>query len=217
MNFIIANTFPSYTCLVCGEKMPTVVRREIRGNIETGDYETDIAYFDTSKDNYFVRIDNIKVLEGHFNSIMEKLRVKEKDDALKDIENNASKKEFRAILKNAFYERIDNRIESNIEGFKYFVYGNEKFERLLFEPNFSVTIPCKESILRFAKITEEEKYVVNSGVKKTLRFKASLGLEEFPQAFPFTSEHFSLESLKDLKIKDEINLEFRHFSEFPRK
>lgn len=202
-----------FKCLVCGEKLPTEIKNVRMGNIETGDYYRDVEFYDTSKEAYFVKLVNPEILKSNYESFNDKLLKAKKDELKKEIEKNVSKEEFRRSLENQLFCETDKEFKRRLESFQYFLYGfspsSEKEQS-----SYAVSLPCTNSVLKNTETLEKQKYVVESGNEKILRCKATLNIDKLSSTFPFVSNFFGLDPLE---AKDTLNLEFRHFSEFPLK
>jgi hypothetical protein len=202
----------NFKCLVCGEKLPTKIRTVRMGNIESGDYERDVEFYDTSQEAYFVRADNSEILRSNYESFNDKLLRAKKDELKKEIENNVLKEDFRRLLENKLFEEADEKFKRQLESFQHFLYRfGEKFEKS--QPSYALDLSCSDSVLKNVEGLEKQKYVVESGVEKVLRIKASLDIGKFSKAFPFVSNFFDFNQLGT--SKDNLILEFGRFSEFP--
>jgi hypothetical protein len=206
--------YPDFTCLVCGERIPSIFRKERRrGDHYTGDHEVNIEYYDTSKDNYFVRLDNSEILGNQYKSLKERLLSAEKEKLRKEIEESVSKEEYRNLIKDNLSVNIDKNFKSSIDNFNDFLYWFSKpFEKRLPHPRYAINSQCTNSVLKNLNHLEKQKYVVENGEEKVLGYKAILDSNKFSSSFPFVSNFFCLDSLE---AKDALTLEIRHFSEFP--
>jgi hypothetical protein len=204
----------NFKCIACGEKIPTLIRKERRGNIESGDYEVDIEYYDTSKNGYFVRLDGAEVLNNQYKSLIGKLQAKEKSKAKAEIDKDVSNEEFRKIVEERLFGNIDKDYKSRVDSFDNFIHWFEKpLEDLFSQPRYAMTLPCTISVLKNTEALVKEKYVVDSGNEKVLRCKAALDINKLPKTLPFISNTFGFD-FDSLKTRNLV-FEFGHFSEFP--
>jgi len=207
----------NFKCIACGEKIPTVFKKRMqRGDHYTGHYEISVEYYDTSKDGYFVRLNNSEVLSNQYKSLIERLLTEEKSKAKTEIEKDVSKEEFRRLLEDQFYRDIDKNFKSRVDSFDDFIYWFKKpFEERLPQPRYAITLPCTSSVLKNTEVLVKEKYVVESGTEKVLRCKAALDINKLPKTLPFISNTFGFD-FDSLKTRNLV-FEFGHFSEFPLK
>ena len=208
--------YSDFTCLACGKKIPTVIRTERRGNIECGDYDVKVEYYDTSKNNYFARLDNSEILGNKYKSFTEILIESEKERLRNEINENVSKKEYRKLLENQLFKDVDEKFKSHTNDFNNFLtWLSKPFETgWLPQPSYAIDFNCSKPVLESVNDLKKQKYVVEPGNEKILRCKATLNIDKLSSTFPFVSNFFGLDPLE---AKDTLNLEFRHFSEFPLK
>jgi len=204
--------YPDYTCLVCGEEMPKVTGT-IPKRGEYFDYEQYTEFYDTSKDCYFVRFDELENLKERYRTNVEKLYQIEKDRVKRNLDQ-VSNEEFRKILENQMPRKIDDDFRTSLDAFNDFVYFfREKFQVGIPQSRYSISSSCMKSVLKNAKRLGKAKYVIESGNEKILRLLAKLDENKFTRAFPFVSKNFGLGFLDS--SNDSLTLEFAHFSEFP--
>ena len=208
-----------YKCIVCGEKIPTLFKkRRKRGHHYFGDYEVSIEYYDTSEDNYFVRLDNPEILQNHYKTLTERIIAEEREKLKKEIEENISKVEYRKLVESQLSEEIDKNFKPDKRGLNYFFnWFSMPLSEGLPQPRYTVNTPCKDSVLKNAKELEKQKYVVDLGKEEILRFKVSLDSDKFSKTFPFVSNSLELAWIDSIKPKQDLFFEFGHFSEFPLK
>jgi hypothetical protein len=202
-----------FKCIGCGEKLPTVMRKERRGNIEYGDYTVNIEYYDTSKEAYFVRLDNSEFLKNQYKILTDKLITSEKNQLKREIETNVLKEDFRRLVEGSLSEKIDTKFKYKLENFQRFLYWFDRpFERRFPQPRYTLDLLCASPILKSTEGLEKQKYVIENGEEKILRCKAKIDINKFSKTFAYLSNYFDLNSIAS---GDNLILEFWHFSEFP--
>lgn len=209
----------NFKCIVCGEKIPTVFIKEIhRGDHYTGDHEVSVEYYDTSKNGYFVRLDNAEVLSNQYKSLIGGLQTKEKNKAKAEIDKVVSNEDFKKIVEERLFENIDKDYKSRLDGFDDFIYWFKKpFEKRLPQPRYAMTLPCTNSVLNNVNSLKKRKYVVELGKEKLLNFRARACINKFSKTFPFVSDFLGLDVIDKLTTKDNLIFEFGNFSEYPLK
>ena len=194
-----------FKCLVCGEENPNkyACSSGFHGHI-----------YDTSIDNYFVRMDKAETLHERYKGIAERLLLAEKERVQKEIEDKILKEEFRKILSADLLPKVDEEFKYNVENFNAFLsWFGKQFERGIPQPRYSVSSPCMKNVLKNVKRLGKAKYRIEAGDEKILRCKAMLDENKLSRTFPFVSNSFGLGFLDT--SNDYMILEFAHFSEFP--
>lgn len=208
--------FPDYTCLVCGNEMPTVFRKVDAGNIEVGEFVVDRKFFDRSYDSYYLTIKDTSSLENVYRELTEIQSHSEKNRVDMDIESDVSNESFKNMLQEQLHSSIEQRYDERnrrfdnlVSCFGYFL-DSKKWLR------YAIDSKCKDSVLDVANETIVEKCLNENNEKKLLRFKTVLDTKRFTKAFPFLSDFFYINFSSCEKNAGKLVLEFDHFSEFIR-
>jgi hypothetical protein len=197
---------PDFTCLVCGEEIPKLWKM-----FKNGNWAGDV--YDTSKDNYFVRLDKSKNLEERYKKMAETDFEIDKSNLEKEIER-VDKEKFRRVLRKELSPKIDERVKYRISSFNDFLYWfREYFREGIPQPRYSISSPCMKTVLKNSERLGKAKYFIESGNEKILRCKVKMNENMFSKTFHSLSDNFNLNFLDS--SDDYMVFEMIHFSEVP--
>lgn len=187
--------------------MPTVVRKVTRRGELGGEYIVNMGFYDTTKDGWFVRLDDPEILESLYKSQLDQLRKEEIERLKNEVNTTISNEEFRRIVLQVKGEGIEEKYRRKFSDFQNFLlYFKEPFDQPYYQPRYAVHTQCLAPLLQ--NVDEKVKYVVEKGSERLLRARKQMSLEEFSKTFKYLSEYYNLQG-----STEPVTLEFEHFSE----
>jgi excinuclease UvrABC ATPase subunit len=195
-----------YRCLICGELLPLkTIRKFKRGKEYASDYYYDVDIYDTSTDNYFIRIRNSDVLVSAYKNLLKEKYEKEINELNKKIEENVLLTEFKNIIRENKSNELSKKYKNLLEKFKGFIdWFEEPFEEYrYYQPKYTVHKECIEEDL--SKCVNK-RFIVDENENKEILLRGELvfSINDFLKKFRYISEVFGIE---EINAQDKIILE----------